>query len=571
MNYRSTLNNWKRSIMVASAIVVSVFCSPRAVLAQDIRVTIDGELVQFQGLGPQQISGRTLVPVRGVLEKLGANVSYNAATQGVVASTPTIDIQLTIGSKNAVVNSHPVTLDVPAQTINDHTFVPLRFLGEALGANIRWDADSRTVVIITKRGDHRKDDADRDHHDRVPPVPQGPAPVITSFSQASGIWLHGGGNVVATMDGTPAGQAMFSIPGVLEEAPMREVSPGHYVGTWQVPGDARLRVRSAAVIGSLTIGTKAAPLIQAGATVSIDTVPPIVRDQAPENMANLNDPRPSISAAFDDDGSGIDKDRVHLLINGRDVTGGSTVTRDFIIYKPDAPLQAGLQQIELRVVDAAGNLNDSRWAFTELSRVAYGIKSVSDNVGRVLQPGDSIHAEMVASAGGQVSFSSGTIQNVPMREDRPGHYVADYTIRRGDDTAGRPLVFHLVLPNGQKFEQMSPHSVRIATGKPAPPIITSPGPGRALSNPLVISGTTSRNTRVHVRVDYVNKVLGVVALQGTAADLIVDADRNGNWQTAPINLVRILSNRGVEYTISATAINGAGELSPTTVLKVHAQ
>jgi hypothetical protein len=76
---------------------------------------------------------------------------------------------------------------------------------------------------------------------------------------------------------------------------------------------------------------------------------------------------------------------------------------------------------------------------------------------------------------------------------------------------------------------------------------------------------------VHVRVDYVNKVLGVVALQGTAADLIVDADRNGNWQTAPINLVRILSNRGVEYTISATAVNGAGELSPTTVLKVHAQ
>ena len=115
-----------------------------------IRVTINGQPVQFQDIGPQQIDGRTLVPVRGVLEKLGASIAFNAQTQTVVASTPNIDIQLKIGSKTAVVNGKEVTLDTPAQTIHDHTFVPLRFLGEALGADLAWDPATRTVRILTK-------------------------------------------------------------------------------------------------------------------------------------------------------------------------------------------------------------------------------------------------------------------------------------------------------------------------------------------------------------------------------------------------------------------------------------
>ncbi len=571
LKYGSLYCEWKRAVGVSGALCLSLLCWSPEVLAQEIRVTIDGETVQFQDLGPQQINGRTMVPVRGVLEKLGANVSYNAVTQAVTASTPTIDIQLTIGSRNAIVNTNPVMLDVPAQTINDHTFVPLRFLGEALGANIKWDADTRTVIITTHRQERRADNSDRDRRERLPTQPRSPEPIISSFSQTSSPWLRAGANLEATMDGTPGGQAMFRIPGVIEDEPMREVSAGHYVGTWQVPNDSRVRIKAAAVIGSLSLGTKVAPLIQAGQKISIDTIAPAVRDLAPGNLANSTDPRPTISAAFDDEGSGIDRDKVHLIVNGRDVTGIATVTRDFITNKPEVNLQSGMQQIELRVVDSAGNRSESHWAFNELARIEDGIKSVSDNIDHVLQPGDTIHAEMLASPHGRASISSGSIQNVPMREEQPGRYIVDYTIRRGDDISDRPLAFHLEAPDGEKFEQMSRHSVRIATGKPNPPVIISPGSREFPANPLVISGNSSRNTRVHVRVDYRNKVLGLFALQGTAADTIVRTDGNGNWQSEPINLGRILSNHGVEYTISAIAVNGAGESSEPTILKIHSQ
>ncbi len=542
--------------------------------AQDISVMVNGEPVQFQGIGPQQINGRTMVPVRGVLEKLGADVSYNAATQVVTASTSKIDIQLTIGSKTAVVNTSNVLLDVPAQTINDHTFVPLRFLGEALGADVRWDAATRTVIIKTNDTGSRHDDGDdsrrRPHRDRTP-QPIGPAPVINSFIQTSGKWLKGGEQLSATLGGTPGGQASFRIPGLAEDVPMREMAPGHYEGSWQAPVDKQVRLRSAAVIGTLVVGTQTAPLIQAGETVSVDTIPPVLRDLAPGDRANVSDPRPTISAAFEDDGSGIDRDKVRMEVNGRDVTANATVTRDFITYKPETPLPAGMTQIELTVTDVAGNRTRGRWAFVEQQRAEARIKTVLDDVSHVLQPGDVIHVEMTASQGGRAAFSTGSIRDVPMREVQPGHYRAEYTIRKGDDVVDKPIAFHLLMPDGQKFERTSVHIVRIDTGKPEPPVVVSPGQNAAVPNPLIVSGRAARNARVQVRVEYRSKVIGLVTIQGAVADLVVTADRNGNWQTEPINLGRTLGNRGVEYTITATAINSVGVTSEPTLVRLRAQ
>lgn len=573
----------KCRILKASAPLLFLFAilavfSPgvKAFAAQspDIHVTIDGQPVEFADIGPQQINGRTMVPVRGVLEKLGANVSYNSQTQTVTASTPTMDIQLTIGSKIATVNAASVSLDVPAQSIRDHTFVPLRFLGEALGADIKWDADTNTVMIRTRGARPDRRDHPRDRPDDTPPPVPAPAvvPVINSFSQSSGKWLRAGEALETTLEGTPGGQASFRIPGLAEAVPMREVAPGRYVGAWQVPADSKLQLKSAAVIGSLKIGPNMAPLIQAADTVSVDAVPPQTRDITPEDQASINDPVPGISAVFDDDGSGIDRRSVRLLVNGADVTDQATVTRDFISYKPAARLQPGMQRVELRLADSAGNHTERRWTFVEQAPLAIaGIRSVSDNVDHALQPGDTIHTEMTGTPGGQATFSSGSIRNVPLREERPGHYVADYTIRKGDDVADKPISFRLLTADGQRFEQASRSVVRVATGKPVPPTVVSPAPNVVPANPMIISGRSARNARVHVRVEYRNRVLGVIALQGTAADTTVTADRQGNWQCDPINLGGILGNRGVEYTITATSINAVGEMSDPTIVRFRTQ
>jgi len=554
----------------------------------DISVTVNGQPVLFQGLGPQQINGRTMVPVRGVLEKLGANISYNNATQTVTASTPTIDIQLKIGARTAIVNATRVTLDVPAQSIQDHTFVPLRFLGEALGADLKWNAATRTVVITTKDAipsdiagldtTDRRGDRDR-NHDRRPdrprdtdvPVRNAPAPVIDSFTQTSGKWLRAGETLQATLEGTPGGEASFRVPGLAEDIPMRETRPGHYVGSWQVPENKPMQLRSAAVIASLRVGENVAPLLQASQSVSVDAIPPRARDMAPQNNAIVSDLRPNISAAFEDRGSGIDQAAVHLVLDSDDVTNQATVTRDFISFRPARPLRPGMHEVELRLADMAGNLRNTSWVFKVQPREEGGIRSVTEGFDRALQPGDTLRLELTGSPGGRATFSSGNIMDVPMREDQPGHYVAEYTIRRGDEVSGQPIAYRLAMPDGQRFEQASARSLRIAAGRPLPPTITSPAPNAAPSNPMIVAGRAAPHARVAVRVDYRNRVLGLVALQGTAADTIVTADKNGNWETEPINVGGLFRSRGLEYTITATTLNAADEKSEPAILRYKAQ
>lgn len=547
--------------------------------AQGISVTVNGDPVQFQDIGPQSIEGRTLVPVRGVLEKLGAQIAFDNATQTVIASTPTIDIQLKIGARTAIVNGKSVTLDVPAQVIRDHTFVPLRFLGEALGADVGWDNASRTVRIITKDALNpsnvtverpRRDRPDRDGRPREQ-EDRGPAPAINSFTHNANRWLRAGEVLHVRLDGTPGGIATFRIPGLVEEVPMREEAPGHYTGDWEVSREQKIQLKSAAVIGSLKVGRRSAPLIQAGEMLSVDTRPPRIFDTTPDEKSNTNDPRPNISASFDDDGSGVEPKSVHLLLDGHDVTREATITKTFIAYRPADRLPQGIQQVELHITDRAGNESVARWSFTEAARAQGGITSVSDPANQTFEPGDVVHLEMSGSPGGRAFFNAGNLKNIPMREDKPGHYLVDYTLRRGDDVGSAPVVYRLVTADGEKFEHSSRSVLKVHVGKPDAPIIVSPGPNEPPTNPLVVRGKAMPNTKVRIKIDYRNRVFGVVDLQGTASEVTVTADRAGNWATQPINLGRLPVNRGMEYIISATAINSADMPSETTTTRIKVQ
>ena len=69
-----------------------------------ISVNIDGRTIDFQGAPPQQVNGRVLVPLRGVLEAMGAYVEFDAATQGILANRGATPIQMRLGDRAASVN-----------------------------------------------------------------------------------------------------------------------------------------------------------------------------------------------------------------------------------------------------------------------------------------------------------------------------------------------------------------------------------------------------------------------------------------------------------------------------------
>jgi hypothetical protein len=522
--------------------------------APGLGVTMNGEPVPFTGIGPQQIGGRVLVPVRGVLEKIGANVSWLPESRTVIAGNGQVDIRLKLGDRQAVVNGNPVTLDVPAQEIAGSTMVPLRFLGEALGAHIRWDAATSTVQITMN-----------DHIGGATPNPPSDAqPTIASFEHNAKGWLQAGQTLRVVMSGTPGGQAAFRIPGVVEEVAMEERAPGRYVGTWQVPQKRSLQLTDAAVIGSLQIGDRSAPMIQAGQLISVDAVPPRIRDHAPEADTRVSTPRPNIYAVFEDQGSGVDRDSIRLVVNGRDVTANANVTRDFISYTPDAALPAGQNTVQLTVADKAGNVTQSAWSFTRGGRGNSGINSVFLDADHPLEPGDTFAIKAVGTPGSKVTYSVGRFKDLPMDEVSPGNFAATHTIRRGEDLRNAPVTVNLVTPDGDRYTQNATRSLTVSTGKPTAPVITFPGPNDRPASPLVIRGSATPNTQVRVKVNYKNSILGVFALQGTAADTVVDVDRNGNWRTDPISLQSLGGSGGVQYTITATSFNDANQTSDPT-------
>lgn len=96
---------------------------------------------------PQIVRARTLMPIRAVAEKLGADVSWDPKTRTAIIRKGDKVIVLAIDKPNARVNGKLVKLDVPPKIVNNRTMVPLRFVAENLDVNVTWVAEAQTVVI----------------------------------------------------------------------------------------------------------------------------------------------------------------------------------------------------------------------------------------------------------------------------------------------------------------------------------------------------------------------------------------------------------------------------------------
>lgn len=100
---------------------------------------------------PKIENGRTLVPLRTIFEALGANVSWDANTQTITAVRGATSLKLMIGETTAYKNGTAIVLDVCPKIINGRTLVPLRFVSEALGAMVTWEASTEKILIQSQK------------------------------------------------------------------------------------------------------------------------------------------------------------------------------------------------------------------------------------------------------------------------------------------------------------------------------------------------------------------------------------------------------------------------------------
>ncbi len=91
--------------------------------------------------------GRTLLPVRSIIEAVGGSVAWDEETQTATLTYGGDVIRLIINSKTAYLNDEPQTLDVSPVAMNDRTMLPIRFIAESFHFDVGWDEDTQTVTI----------------------------------------------------------------------------------------------------------------------------------------------------------------------------------------------------------------------------------------------------------------------------------------------------------------------------------------------------------------------------------------------------------------------------------------
>lgn len=139
--------------------------NPAPIGNDEIKVSVNGQMVIFDDVKPQILDGRTFVPFRKVGDAMNAAVAWRGTDRTAHYFRNGISVMLTIGKSEMEVREYEIgekfvytteakvsTIDpdqpsVIARTIDDRTMIPIRATAEALGAKVDWDDATRTVII----------------------------------------------------------------------------------------------------------------------------------------------------------------------------------------------------------------------------------------------------------------------------------------------------------------------------------------------------------------------------------------------------------------------------------------
>lgn len=142
-----------KKLFFTSALIIGLSLGSTTVLAADkINVLASGMPLTFSasdGYGIPFIdqNGRTQLPLRKCMASLGAEVDYRQDTQEIIITKGAINISLKIGEKFLDINGETAELDTAAVLIDNRTYLPIRPIAEALGYQVKWEADEKTVII----------------------------------------------------------------------------------------------------------------------------------------------------------------------------------------------------------------------------------------------------------------------------------------------------------------------------------------------------------------------------------------------------------------------------------------
>ncbi len=146
---RTHLKSLISFFMIIMLVIISSLNAGASESELPVTVFVDGEQIVFD-VEPVIEDGRTLVPMRYIFEALGAEVDWITETSTAVAIKGDIRIEITVGKNEIIKNGSSIVLDVPAKITDGRTLVPVRAVSEGMEADVEWDGELRRVIITSK-------------------------------------------------------------------------------------------------------------------------------------------------------------------------------------------------------------------------------------------------------------------------------------------------------------------------------------------------------------------------------------------------------------------------------------
>jgi len=140
----------KLFISLASLAVFSMAFAQDVTLPKEVyaspgpHVVVNGNYLKAQLVSR---NGSLLLPMRTVFEALEAKIAWDGATQKITATRGTVVVTLWLNKAVGMINDKQVILSTPPSSINNMTYVPLRFPAEAFGGEIKWYDKLQTAAI----------------------------------------------------------------------------------------------------------------------------------------------------------------------------------------------------------------------------------------------------------------------------------------------------------------------------------------------------------------------------------------------------------------------------------------
>ena len=119
---------------------------PYVVDGKQIAVYVNGTELTLD-VPPMLENDRTLVPMRAIFEALGAEVSWYPEDRTIVAVRGDTTVFMQVDDWYMSVNDEWIALDAPPRIVNDRTLIPLRAVAEAFGAQVGWDEATQTATV----------------------------------------------------------------------------------------------------------------------------------------------------------------------------------------------------------------------------------------------------------------------------------------------------------------------------------------------------------------------------------------------------------------------------------------